>query len=83
MTFIRFIFNVHSKIRAFPFDENFLAFTARFITRDYTHVTIVILVDLFLSVLHVTAMAVKTWPLNVTHVSWQDRIKGPSFLKHK
>lgn len=82
MIFIRFIFNAHDKIRAFPFDENSLAFMARFIT-SRLHARYNCYSSGFIS-LRFTCHSRKTWPLNVTRVSlWQDRIKKSYFLKQK
>lgn len=63
-SFIRFVFNAHGEIGEFPFDENSLAFMARFITsRLYARVTIVI-PDGFIS-LRFTCHGRKTRLLNV------------------
>jgi len=55
------------KIRAFPFDENSLAFMARFITLRL-HVCYNCYSSGFIS-LRFTCHSRKAWPLNVTRVS--------------
>lgn len=73
MIFIRF--NVHGKIRAFPFDENSFAFMARFIT-SRLHARYNCYSSGFIF-LRFTCHNRKTWLLNVTRVLLrQDRIKG-------
>jgi len=56
-SFIRLVFDVHSKPGAFPFDENSPWVSRRdLLHHDYTPVTIVIPLDLFSSVLHVAVV---------------------------
>lgn len=79
-SFIRFVFNVHSETRAFPFDESSFAFMARFIT-SRLQARYDCYSSGFIS-LRFACHDRKTRPLNVTRVSlWQDRIKESA--KHK
>lgn len=67
-SFIRFVFNAHGEIGAFPFDENFLAFMARFITSRRARACYNCYSGGFIS-LRFTCHGRKARPLNVTHVS--------------
>lgn len=73
-SFIRFVFNVHSETRAFPFDESSLAFMARFIT-SRLQARYDCYSSGFIS-LRFACHDRKTRPLTVTRVALkQDRIK--------